>query len=207
LAANDIESARRTADELISLSNLTHSDLFFAQAELALGQIGRYTSQSEAVKHFRTALEHLDVHQGSVLACRVKLELARTLKDTDRAGAVTWAKAALAGFERIGAAHEADETNQLLREMGATMKANARVQNQLLTRREAEVLELLSRGLSNHEIASRLVVSAKTVEHHVSRVLGKLGLRNRAEAAAFFMSQSDKQSGPVDQRSRPVDKK
>jgi DNA-binding CsgD family transcriptional regulator len=200
LAAKNLEAARRTADELVALSKLTFSPLFLAQAELALGEISRYSEASEAVEHFRTALDHLDVHQGSVLACRVKLELARTLKNTDRAGAITWAKAALAGFERIGAAHEADETSQLLREMGATVKANARSQDQLLTPREAEVLELLSRGLSNREIASRLVVSAKTVEHHVSQVLGKLGLRNRAEAAAFFLSQSDRQSDPVDKK-------
>jgi DNA-binding NarL/FixJ family response regulator len=54
---------------------------------------------------------------------------------------------------------------------------------------EAEVLELLSHGLSNREIAARLVLSAKTLEHHVSQVLGKLGLRNRSEAAAFLLNQ------------------
>lgn len=190
LASNKREEAKRTADELVLLAKLTNSDLFLAQAELALGEISRTTNVSEAVNHFRLALEHLNVYEGSLLACRVKLELARTLRDTDKAGAITWAKAALAGFERIGAAHDADETNGLLREMGASVKVNARAGDRLLTTREAEVLELLSHGLSNREIAERLVVSAKTVEHHVGQVLGKLGLRNRSEAAAYFINKN-----------------
>jgi DNA-binding CsgD family transcriptional regulator len=192
LVSDDLDGARRTADQLVSLSRLTGSNLFLAQAELALGQIGRYIDQTDAANHFRRALDYLDVHEGSMLACRVKLELARTLRDSDRAGAVTWAKAALAGFERIGAVHAADVTNQLLREMGALVRAAPRSQDRLLTPREMEVLELLARGLSNREIAARLVVSAKTVEHHVSQVLGKLGLRNRAEAAAYFLSRKDR---------------
>jgi DNA-binding CsgD family transcriptional regulator len=52
-----------------------------------------------------------------------------------------------------------------------------------LTPRELEVLALLPAGLRNAEIAQRLVVSEKTIDHHVSAVLRKLGARNRGEAS------------------------
>jgi DNA-binding NarL/FixJ family response regulator len=53
-----------------------------------------------------------------------------------------------------------------------------------LTTRELEVLALLAEGLRNADIAERLVVSAKTVDHHVSAILRKLEVRTRSEAVA-----------------------
>jgi two-component system, NarL family, response regulator LiaR len=54
-----------------------------------------------------------------------------------------------------------------------------------LTRREQEVLDLLCQRLSNPEIADRLYIGTRTVEFHVTNVIGKLGAENRREAAAI----------------------
>ena len=57
-----------------------------------------------------------------------------------------------------------------------------------LTEREVEVLRLLASGRTNREIATALVLSARTVERHISNLYAKIRVRNRAEATAFALT-------------------
>ena len=89
-------------------------------------------------------------------------------------------------FERLGAAVLVDRCDQRLRSIGAKVPRGARASTRAnvggLTDREVEVLDLLDEGLRNAEIAARLHLSEKTVGHHVSAILAKLGASSRTEA-------------------------
>ena len=97
-------------------------------------------------------------------------------------------RAALELFGSLGADPIARTVAARLRELGARNvprgpRSQTRSNPARLTSRELEVLALLAAGLRNAEIAERLVVSAKTVDHHVSAILRKLCVPNRAAAA------------------------
>ncbi|MGW1199564.1 response regulator [Streptomyces sp. NPDC002536] len=102
--------------------------------------------------------------------------------------------AELAQAVRVVAAGEAllapNITKRLIAEYsrvtaGAAVRTPVRQRAGVLTERETEVLVLIAQGLSNGEIAERLVVAEQTVKTHVGRILGKLGLRDRTQAAVF----------------------
>jgi DNA-binding NarL/FixJ family response regulator len=135
------------------------------------------------------ALRQLREGERPRLRGEIHLELAGAKRDRNPAAATTEARAALAIFERLGSRRDVDRAAALLRSLGVTVRATAgprgRTDLEELSRREREVVPLLAEGLSNTEIAGRLFVTPKTVEHHVTSILAKLGLRSRAEVAAW----------------------
>jgi DNA-binding CsgD family transcriptional regulator/tetratricopeptide (TPR) repeat protein len=97
---------------------------------------------------------------------------------------------ALRVFDDLGAEPAARLARRRLREVGVRHlprrpRVSTREHPAGLTERQAEVLTLLTEGLTNAEIAARLVVSVRTVDHHVAAVLQKLGVATRQEAAAL----------------------
>jgi DNA-binding CsgD family transcriptional regulator len=111
---------------------------------------------------------------------------------------------ALATFDRLGASRCAARLRRRLRAAGLRRvprgpREASRAEPAGLTPRQAEVLEQLRQGATNAEIARRLVIAPKTVDHHVSAVLAKLGVRTRREAAE---SGAAADGGPAQDRER-----
>ncbi len=110
-------------------------------------------------------------------------EEARALADGD-AGAQA---AALEIYDRLGAQAAADRLRDSIRQAGGVVprgpRASTRGNAFGLTVRQLEILEWVAAGLTNADIAQRLHLSAKTVDHHVSAILSKLDVSSRQEAA------------------------
>jgi ATP/maltotriose-dependent transcriptional regulator MalT len=118
-------------------------------------------------------------------------EEAMALSDGDESAQ----REALRIFEKLGAEPAAVNLRQKLRATGVRGIPRGPRQSTIenpagLTARQMEVLSLLSEGGSNAEIAERLFISSKTVDHHVSAILAKLDARTRAEAVSIAL-QSD----------------
>ena len=185
IALSDSGAAVERGRALIALGTASHCDLIVAHGERLLGHALAASDVPAACAHLETALAAF-VHAGiPYRTAQTRLMLAQVLGHRDREVAGAEARTALAVFEDLGASRDADAAAALMRDLGIKAARTGPKNTGRLTSREQEVLALLGEGLSNPEIARRLFLSRKTVEHHVARILSKLGLRGRAEAAAL----------------------
>jgi DNA-binding CsgD family transcriptional regulator len=202
LTVGDVDAAATAAGRLAAVAADTADDRLRAIVSGADGRVAAARGDSEtAIGLLETTLRLWSQLELPFEAARARVELGRLLAGSRPDVAVDHARRALSAFETLGAAHDADRTAALLRSLGVTARTGPKGVG-ALTLREREVLRLLGAGLSNPEIAARLHVSRKTAAHHVSNILAKLGLRNRAEAAAYAVANVGQGAGPVSPAAR-----
>jgi DNA-binding CsgD family transcriptional regulator len=143
-----------------------------------------------ARRSLEDALDFLASSDARFETARLRLDLATTLSATGRSDrARREIEAALGDFEAMGAVREASRALTMLRELDVTRSAALPELGDtplaVLSKREIEVLGLVSEGHTNRDIAERLVLSEHTVNRHVANILRKLGLTSRAAAASL----------------------
>lgn len=195
LAEGAVTEASETTERLANVAERHPSAYLRAVTALTRGKVSVATGSGDAKACLREALSAFSAAQMPVELARTRVELAKAVADAQPQVAIAEAKAALEAFERTRAARDADVAAALLRSLGAPGRG-APKGREPLTKRESAVLELLGHGLSNPEIAQRLFISRKTAEHHVGKILLKLDLRNRAEAAVYAARASAERPRP-----------
>jgi DNA-binding CsgD family transcriptional regulator len=185
IALGAIEPALSRALDLVQTGDadvaLAYGERAAGRALIAAGEPG------QAVERLERALAIFARREMPYEAARARLALAQALSAGRPEAAAAEASGAQDVFERLGAGRDADAAAALLRSLGIRAGRRGPRGADVLTKRETEVLALLAEGYSNAAIAERLFLSRKTVEHHVHRVLLKLGLRGRSEAAAYLV--------------------
>ena len=190
LACGDVEAAGAAAQELGRLAADPAPPVLRARAALGRGLVARAAGDGPAAAAaFAAGLAALAGQQWPLLRADLHLARARLLAGVENAAAADDARTAHLIYDRLGAP-AAVESAALLTDLGVPTRPRNRPRDATtgLSDRERAVLDLLRDGRSNAEIAARQHNSVRTIEHHVSSILSKLGLRSRAEAAAYAVS-------------------
>jgi LuxR family maltose regulon positive regulatory protein len=180
IARGELREASAACDELRRVARAIGTPALVASADLADGMLAAARgNQRRARQLLEDAVDGLDASRAPFEAARARRELATSLAALGMEEAATEeAAASVRILEALGAEAEAERSRRVL-------DAVTRRVSSPVTRREREVLRLLAAGMTNRQIAERLVVSEHTVHRHVTNILRKLDLHSRAAAAAW----------------------
>jgi len=187
LECGQTEAAFGWATRLVEMSGNDIGDALTGYARLAEGLVAAAAADPRAPDVLRAAVRLFATARLPLEQARAQVALAQVVGASDPGLALAEARQAAETFAWLGTSVEFDRTSAVLRSLGGRPNPVPRADG-LLTGRERDVLVLVAEGLSNPEIAERLYLSRRTVAHHVSNVLAKLGVRNRGEASAWLVA-------------------
>jgi len=179
-----VGAAAERGRKIAELGGTFGCSVMVAHGERLLGQALATAADVAAKRHLDAALGEFVRLEMPFEAARTRLLIAQVLRELEPEVAEAEARSALAVFESLGASENVGATAALVREIQTLTRKQAGKPTDL-SRREVEVLRLVARGMSNQDIADRLVLSRHTVHRHVSSILAKLDLSSRAAAAAY----------------------
>ena len=184
-ARGELEAARAALEALREIERAVGSPALRASVDFAEGLVAAAGGDHDRARHlFEDATDRFERSGGPFEAAQARIELATTLVALGRTNlAEQEAAGALDQLLALGAEVEAERARRL--QEGAIGRADAVGPLQELTPREREVLRLVAEGLTNRQIAERLVVSEHTIHRHVTNTLRKLELPSRTAAAAL----------------------
>jgi LuxR family maltose regulon positive regulatory protein len=185
------ERAADALSELREIAARTRTRPILAALSSSEGTLAAASGdQHTARRAFEDALDLLAACEAPFETGRVRLDLASTLEALGRPDqAQREIEAAIEIFREIGAEGERARAEAMLAKLRkpSVTRLGEATDGPLggLSRRELEVLDLVAKGLTNRDIAGRLVLSEHTVNRHVANILRKLGLNSRAAAASL----------------------
>ena len=178
-ARGEVDEARGAVAALREIERLVETTPVHASADVARGLVAAARGEhDEARTLLEDAVDRFETSGGTFEAAQARVDLATSLVALGRReAAMREGRSAIDSMTELGAALDLDRARRVL-------DAAAGKDRSPVTPREEEVLGLLAEGLTNRQIAERLVVSEHTVHRHVTNILRKLGVPSRAAAAA-----------------------
>jgi DNA-binding CsgD family transcriptional regulator len=182
----DRDRATSNVDELAAIAATAATDPLRASLRFSEGVVARARGEGEGARvAFEDAVDLWTRCGAPFEAARTRAALGLALRELDRDDdAERELGAAVAQLEGLGADGERARTAALLDEVRRSQASGRRTDHGALSPRELEVLRLAARGLTDPEIAERLVLSKHTVHRHMGNIRTKLNERSKAGAVA-----------------------